>query len=258
LRLRSILVNLNRQGFALNPTNCDPFSTQATVFGSEGASPSLSSHFQVANCARLGFAPQLALSLKGKTTRAQHPALKAVLTMKPGEANIASAQVTLPHSAFLDQGHLNKTCSRPELASHTCPADSVYGHATAITPLLDKPLSGPVYLGTGFGYKLPALVADLNGQIEILLRGKIDTGRESGIRNTFEVVPDAPVSKFTLEMQGGKKGLIVNSEDLCSPKAKNHALAEFTGQNGKVSDTEPIVTNSCKQKGHKKKHRGVR
>ncbi len=255
LRLRSILVKLTRPNFALNPTDCEPFAVGAKVSGSEGATASPTSPFQVANCARLRFAPKLAISLKGGTRRAQHPALKAVLTMPPGGANIASAQVTLPHSAFLDQGHINKTCSRPQLASHSCPASSVYGYAKAETPLLDKPLEGPVYLGTGFGYKLPALVADLNGQIEVLLHGKVDTGKNGGIRNTFEVVPDAPVTRFTLEMQGGAKGLIVNSENLCSPRAKTKAIADFTAQNGRVSDTTPTVANSCGARAKKHKRR---
>jgi len=43
------MVNLNRPGFALNPTNCDPFSVSAQVFGDEGAVSNSSSHFQVAN-----------------------------------------------------------------------------------------------------------------------------------------------------------------------------------------------------------------
>jgi hypothetical protein len=121
-------------------------------------------------------------------------------------------------------------------------------------------LEGNVYLVTGFGYELPALVADLGGQIEVRLVGKVDTGREDGIRNSFEMVPDAPVSKFVLEMTGGKKSLIENHENLCAKHAKRKALAEFTAQNGKVWDIEPAVKNGCKHRkgGHKhakQKHR---
>ena len=102
--------------------------------------------------------------------------------------------------------------------------------------------------------QLPDLVAELNGQIRVLLNGKVDTGKEDGLRNSFEVVPDAPVSKFTLSMDGGKKGLIVNSENICRPKAKTKAVADFTGQNGKTYDIEPTVANSCGGKGKKKGH----
>ncbi len=56
---------------------------------------------------------------------------------------------------------------------------------------------------------------------------------------------------------GGGKGLLENSENLCGKKAKRHAIVDFTGQNGKVSDTTPAVANSCakKHKGHGKHHK---
>jgi hypothetical protein len=256
LDVRSVTLKMARPNFTLNPTNCEPLAFSGAATSVFGQSAPLAQRFQVGGCNALKFKPKLSISLKGGTRRATFPALKAVVTYpKQGAyANIASAQVTLPASANLEQGHINKTCLRPQLASHTCPASSIYGHARAVSPLLDHPLEGPVYLATGFGYQLPALVADLNGQIEVLLAGKVDTGREDGIRNTFEVVPDAPVSKFTLSMFGGKKGLIVNKENICGPRATTKALAKFTAQNGAAIEVEPTVHNSCKKKGRKHSH----
>ena len=49
-----------------------------------------------------------------------------------------------------------------DLKAGTCPQKAIYGKVKAWTPLLEKPLEGNVYLGVGFGYKLPALVAELN------------------------------------------------------------------------------------------------
>jgi hypothetical protein len=185
--------------------------------------------------------------LKGATRRSGHPALKAVVTYpKHGAyANIARAQVGLPHSEFLDQGNINTVCTQPELKSATCPKKAIYGHARAWSPLLAKPLEGPVYLGVGFGYKLPALVADLNGQIRVLLKGKVDTDVQGGIRNTFEAVPDAPVSRFVLEMKGGPKyGLLENSENIC--RKAQQAAARFSAQNGVVEAFRVKIGNSCK------------
>jgi hypothetical protein len=115
---------------------------------------------------------------------------------------------------------------------------------------LDQPLQGPVYLRSSSN-KLPDLVASLDGQIQIDLAGRIDSVN-ARIRNTFEMVPDAPVSKFELTMQGGKKGLLVNNTNLC--KAKPRADVKFDGQNGKVHDTQPLVEVDCgkKRKGKKK------
>jgi hypothetical protein len=254
LDIRSIAVKLGRPDFTLNPTSCDPMAITGAATALSGQSAALTSPFQVGGCSALKFKPKLKISLKGGTKRHRFPALKAVLTYPKGNyANIASAQVTLPHSAFLEQGHIGTVCTRVQFAADACPKASIYGKAKAITPLFDKPLEGPVYLRSS-SHELPDLVAALNGQIDVDLVGRIDTGKGGGIRNTFEAVPDAPVSKFVLEMKGGKKGLLVNSEDIC--RKPQRAQVSFTGQNGKVSDATPLIANSCggkaKKKGSKK------
>ena len=256
LDLRSIALNLARNQFTLNPTNCEKTAVGAEALSTLNQSALLSSPFQVGGCKSLGFHPNLALKLKGGTKRNKNPALTATLTYPKGSyANIASAQVTLPHSEFLDNAHIGTVCTRVQFSAHACPPASVYGKAIAYTPLLDQPLSGPVYLRSSSN-KLPDLVADLNGQIEVTLDGKIDTGKGGGIRNTFQVVPDAPVSKFVLSMQGGSKGLLVNSENICKKPQK--ALAHFVGQNGKVDNYQPVIANSCKKSGKGGKGKGHR
>jgi hypothetical protein len=250
LDVRSISLELNKSRFTLNPTSCAPTSILGTAISTLGQSAALSSPFQVGSCASLGFAPKLKISLKGATKRTGLPALKAVVTYPKGGAyaNIARAQVNLPHSEFLEQNNLDKTCTRPVLLEGKCSKRTIYGRAKAWTPLLDKPLEGPVYLVGGYGYKLPALVAELNGQIRVLLKGKTDSGPNKGIRNTFEAVPDAPVSRFELKLKGGKKyGLLINSENLC--REPQHAIARFTAQNGLVDQTKPLVQNQCGKKG---------
>jgi hypothetical protein len=259
LDVRSIELKLDRPGFTLNPTSCEAASIDGSIATQAGQTAAVSNRFQVGECGRLAFKPKLSLSLKGRTTRSGHPALRAMVTMPPGGANIARAQVGLPHSEFLDQANLNQVCTQANLKAGTCPAKAVYGHAKAWTPLLDKPLEGPVYLGVGFGYQLPAMVADLNGQIRVLLKGKVDTTKKRGLRNTFELVPDAPVEKFVLELKGGPKyGLLENSEDICLRPQR--ASAQFTGQNGKVVNLHPEIANGCKKVKHgkhkRKPHRG--
>ena len=252
LDVRSVTLKMTRPDFTLNPTDCEPLAFTGSALSVFGQSAPLAQRFQVGGCSALPFKPKLALSLKGKTTRAGNPALKAVLTMKPGEANVAAAQVTLPHAEFLDNAHIGTVCTKPVFAEgaalgEKCPPQSIYGFARAETPLLDHPLEGPVYLRSPLpGHKLPDLTAALNGQIDVALIGKVDTGKGGGIRNTFEVVPDAPVSRFTLEMKGGGKGLLENSENICAKPQK--AIADFTAQNGKVDDFNPLIANSCKGK----------
>jgi len=253
LDVRSIAVQVAKNNFTLNPTSCEVKAITAEAISTTGQVANLQNRFQVGGCRGLKFAPKLNIQLKGATKRAGHPALKAVVTYpKEGEyANIASAQVSLPHALFLDQGNLNKVCKQAELKSATCPKSSVYGHAKAWSPLLAKPLEGPVYLGVGYGYKLPALVADLNGQVRFLLVGKVDTTKQHGLRNTFEVVPDAPVSRFILEMKGGGKyGLLENSENLCAKTQR--ANGRLVAQNGIVDRLHPQIDVQCKRAKGKK------
>jgi hypothetical protein len=246
LRLRSIDVNLDRPSFTLNPTSCEAKSIDAKVTSTDGASSSPTNHFQASDCAKLGFKPKLKLSLKGGTKRTKHPALKAVLTYPKGAyANIARASVALPHSEFLAQNHIRTICTRVQFAADACPKGSIYGHATATTPLLEQPLSGPVYLRSS-NNPLPDLVAALHGQIDVDLVGRIDS-INGGIRTTFDAVPDAPVSKFVLTMQGGKKGLLENSEDLCASVHK--ADVRFSAQNGRTLNSRPVLAASCGKKG---------
>lgn len=253
LRIRDIRVAIDRGDFALNPTNCEAMAVSGTAVGASGASASLANRFQVDGCQALPFKPKLTLRVLGKTNRSAKPRLKAVLTTQPGEANISRAQVNLPRSLFLEQNHIRTICTRVQWEEgngngSACPPDSIYGYAKAWTPLLEQPLQGPVYLRANGGVrKLPDVVAALGGQIDIALWGKVDSGKNAGLRNTFEVVPDAPVSRFVLEMKGGSKGLLVNSEDLCSPKAQRKAIVRFLGQNGKVRAFKPTVANHCKK-----------
>jgi hypothetical protein len=254
---RDINVTVDRPNFTLNPTNCEPLAVTAEMTGSEGGSVKRSDPFRVDGCRGLPFKPKLKLMLRGPTRRAGHPSIKAILTFPPGtNANIARAQVGLPHSEFLDQGSIRTVCTQPQLKTATCPKDSIYGRAKAWTPLLDKPLEGPVYLGVGYGHKLPDLVADLNGSIRVLVNGKVDTDPQEGIRNTFETAPDAPVSKFMLELVGGKKkGLLENSENIC--KKAQRAEVVFRGQNGKRMSFKAPIGNECsKKKGRSKKGKG--
>jgi hypothetical protein len=253
LDVRSVSLTLSRPDFVVNPTSCDPKSVDGSASTLNGTTVPLSQYFQVGRCESLRFKPHLNLTLTGQTKRAGHPALKAVVTYprQGAYANIARAQVGLPPSEFLDQGNLDNVCRQADLMAGTCPRTSVYGHAKAWSPLLEHRLEGPVYLGVGFGYKLPALVADLNGQVRILLKGRVDSTPQNGIRNTFETVPDAPVSRFVLELKGGRRyGLFQNSEDIC--RTEQRANAVFRAQNGLLLQSHPLIRNRCT---HRARHR---
>ncbi|MGE5281512.1 MAG: hypothetical protein ACM3N0_04165 [Chloroflexota bacterium] len=256
LDIRSVSVNLDREQFSLNPTNCSPMSVDATLHGG-GADPldpaaftnaAASAPFQVQGCDRLGFRPKLYMRVFGGTRRGTSPKLRATLVARAGDANIGRSAVTLPRPFFLRQSSLARICTRIQFAASECPRESIYGYATAKSPLLDAPLRGPVYLRSS-GRALPDVVAALRGQVEIDLDGRIDQVRHR-MRTTFDVVPDVPVSKFSLTVRGGRKGLLENSTNLCAHKYK--VIARFRAQNGKPLRRSPKLRAPCKLK---KSHR---
>jgi hypothetical protein len=262
LSVRSVDLNLDRPNFTLNPTSCDPLATAAALKGG-GADPTnpaafssapVSVPFQTTDCGALGFGPKLFTRLYGgrKTTkRSRFPKFRAVLMAREGDANIRRAALTLPHSMILEQAHIGTICTRVQLAANDCPARSIYGYARAKTPLLDDELAGPVYL-TSSDHELPDLLADLRGQVNVRLRGVISSAK-ARIKTVFYPVPDVPVSKFVLTMKGGKKGLLVNSRDLCAHP--NFSFMNFKAQNGKQMKKKklPLRVPACGNAKQKKK-----
>ena len=257
VRIRDIRLKLDRPSFTLNPTSCAEKQITAHVTGTGGEVSStaddtgadLANRFQAGDCGSLGFKPKLAFRLFGGTSRGAHPRLRATVTYPQGAyANIAKASVALPHSAFLDQGHIGTVCTRVQFAADACPAASVYGSAVVKTPLFGQPLQGAIYLRSSSN-PLPDLVAAFKGPpsqpVEVNLVGRIDSVN-GGIRNTFDLVPDAPVSWATFSFLGGKKGLLVNSANLCA-KA-NRVTAKLTAQNGRWLTLRPAMQNSCKKR----------
>jgi hypothetical protein len=245
LHTRSIDISVNRPNFTLNPTSCEPMQVTGLATSTLGTTAPLANRFQVGECAPLRFEPHLSLALKGKTKRSGNPSVRATLTFptRGRFANIARARVTLPPAEAIDNAHIGTPCTRVQFAAQQCPKGSLLGYARAFSPLLDKPLEGPVYFRSNGGERLlPDIVADLRGQIHVVLVGAIDA-KGKRIRNTFATVPDAPVSKFTLTLYGGKRGYLENTTDLC--KASPHALIAFSAHNGKVAEANQRVETSC-------------
>lgn len=255
LDIRSINVDVDRPEFMKNPTSCAAQATNGAI-GGGGANPAnpaaftsyaVSSPYQANECGSLGFKPKFFTKLTGPVRRDGNPKLRAVVEARNGDANIGRTALTLPSSLLLDNDHIGTVCTRAQLASKTCPPNSVYGQAEATTPLLDGKLKGPVYLVANPNTTLPNLLADLQGQVNIQLRGVISSKR-GGLKTVFNGLPDVPVKKFVLNMKGGKKSLLVNSQNIC--KQPQLAVLNIKGQNGKAVKKNKFRLNtaSCKKK----------
>ncbi|HEX4308283.1 MAG TPA: hypothetical protein VHZ54_19770 [Solirubrobacterales bacterium] len=257
LDVRSIDLVLDKPEFTRTGTSCNPLAVTGLMTSTIGQGANLQNRYQLGNCANLSFGPSLSVRMVGPTKRAKNPKLVANLNVKEGEANISAVSVLLAHSSFLDQGHIKTVCTRVQFAAGSgngaaCPPGSIYGKVQATSPVLGYPLTGNVYLRSSSN-KLPDLVAALNGPayqpIAIELDGRVDSVK-GAMRNSFETVPDAPVSSFRLELFGGKRGLIVNSRNLCTHTYR--ATIKMTAQNGDQVERRPAVKAQCSAKSKKK------
>jgi hypothetical protein len=277
LRARTVITKVDRPGFIRNPTDCSPKQTQVTFTSTEGAKATKSDYFQVADCGRLGFKPKLAMRLTGKkqVTFGKHPGIRATVTQAPGQAGIKSATVRLPKAIVLDPKRVaddNRTCDFEPSKTANCPATSIIGSAKAVSPLLKRPLTGPVYFAknrriNSFGRSvatLPSVVVHLKGEVELIVRGNSDitNGRLTSI---FPTVPDAPVSRFDLNIKGASKGILVVTKSASGRKlnicGKQVAEADFDAHNNKIRDFNVRIKTPCKKlktKKAKKKRRAKR
>jgi hypothetical protein len=245
LAVRDLRVRVDRPNWIFNPTSCRESSTRANIFGSaadffdpsDDVPVARSARFQAADCLALPFGPKLDLRLKGGTARGDHPALTATYTARASDANLRDLSLLFPRSAFVENANFRTICTRKAFAAHNCPKGSIYGHVTAHTPLLEESLSGPVYLRSS-DHLLPDAVLVLHGIIDVEVPVKIDSFKQR-LRATVKNAPDAAVSSVAVKMQGGHKGLFVNSRDLCS--SKNRAELDLTAQSTKKLRRNPVV-----------------
>lgn len=245
LRIKTVEVNLNRDGFMLNGTSCRPSRVTARIVSTAQASANVSSRFQLADCARLGFNPRMTASLTGRrqVRPGRHPGLAIRLRVGRNQANPRRVSVTLPNSLALDVESLPNPCTRAQLASLSCPASSQVGTTSARTPLLARRLRGPVYLVERQD-DLPALAAVLRGQITVVLQGETAITRR-GIRNTFGRIPDVPIRDFRLRLESGSGGILTPvRRSLCA--ARHRARLAMRGHNGKAKNTRIALRTPCR------------
>jgi hypothetical protein len=295
--VRDIRVYINRPNFTLNPTNCDPLTFSATVDGA-GADPAnpadqvpvtIDDPFRVTACQALKFAPKFVASTSGKTSKANGASLTVKLSYPAGaqgtQANIKSVKVDLPLQLPSRLTTLQKACVDKVFVTNpaACPADSIVGHATAVTPILPVPLVGPAYFVSHGGAKFPELVVVLQGYgVTIELHGETFISKAGITSSTFRTVPDQPVTSFELTLPQGRDSALAAYGRLCSPtrtvevrkkvqrKIDGHIMhvtktvketrpialqmpTAFTAQNGLViHQSTPIsVTGCAKAKAHR-------
>jgi hypothetical protein len=231
LSLRRLSLRLDRPDFLSNPTNCGKSEISAAFQGDEGARATASTPFHLRGCRALRFRPTVDMEATGGPDAMRHggnPGLSTTIKMSRG-ANFRRVALVMPASEQLDPLHIGQVCTSLQASSSEgCPPSTIYGHATVRTPILDKPLRGPVFLRAS-GHRFPDLVAVIAGKVELELAGRMSF-RGGRVRIVFDHVPDVPLSQLSLQVMGGKRGILVNNRNLCA--APPFAQTQMVAQNG--------------------------
>ena len=270
VRLQRLDVLVDKPGFMVNPTSCAPKTVDGVLGSAAGQSAAVSVRFQAGGCADLKFDPQLAMRVGAKRSGTfvaarspaemrdgGHPALSARVAMGAARANNRRATVTLPKSMALDPDNANGLCEPVDAARDTCPAASIVGNVTAVTPLIGGTVDGPVYFVRGertdpksgrIIKTLPKLFVPLrsseNPKLKIELRASSDVDGDDRLVTTFDNLPDVAISTFDLNINGGKNGiLVVSNTDVCS--ATQYADSAFVGQSDKRYDGKIGLDTAC-------------
>ena len=262
VQIKTINVTIDREGFLFNPTNCQALSVTGTLTSVHGATAPLSTRFQAANCGVLPFKPSFKVSTQATTSKKNGASLDVKVGSSRAQVNIAKVAVSLPKQLPARLTTIQQACTAAVFVVNpaSCPAGSNIGTATASTPVLANPVSGPAYLVSHGGAAFPDVVIILQGEgVTLDLVGSIDI-KHSVTSSTFASVPDAPISSFELTLpEGPHSGLaaVVPAKakgSLCGQSLKMPTT--ITGQNGAVvkQTTKIAVTGCPKAKKKAKKH----
>ena len=254
LRLKGISVEINKQGFLLNPTNCGVLATETTLTSTFGGTQTLSSPFQVGNCSALAFKPSFGAATSAKTSKANGASLETTINEVAGQANIKSVLVQLPPQLPSRLTTLQKACPEATFAANpfNCPSGSFVGGARANTPTLPGKLQGPAILVSHGGQAFPDLdlVMEANG-VRAILTG--NTNIKNGITTTnFAAPPDVPVSSITVNLPVGSHSALTANGNVCASKLVMPTT--IVGQNGTtVKQNTTIKVTNCPVRivGHK-------
>jgi hypothetical protein len=251
LAMRQLTVTIERDGFMRNPTSCGTKTATGRFdsIGSEHADVSSTLHFT--DCDRLAFQPgfKAFIGAKRRTRAGAHPPFTTVVTAREDDATIRRARVRLPRGIAANTASLNAACARDLFAAGSCPAQSRIGKAVALSPLHRDPVTGPVYLvkSPAGGSGLPRLVVQFRTPVALQLEGIVTIGKRGGIATTFHVLPDLPITRFTLRFRGGAYGPLALTRSICRRALR--LPATFAGQNGRTVKVRPrISVRGCRAK----------
>lgn len=254
LNVRSVALSFDRAGFMRNPTNCGSKRLTGVFDAVGGATAEAHARLGFTGCRRLPFHPRISATLGGphQTGAGSHPPFATKITQRPGEAAIRHAYVTLPLALAANLPTIDAACDPAVFAADSakCPRRSRIATAAARSPFVVGKLTGGAWLVKRPNGKLPRLVVQLRGPLAIDLEGFFKIGQGGRIATGFPVVPDVPITGFTLRFRAGPAGPLTAAESLCRKPLRLRAA--FRGQNDEHLLVHPRITvHGCVQRRHR-------
>jgi hypothetical protein len=239
-----VAVVIERPGFLINPTSCGEEAIETVLGSTLGATQNLSTPFVTSACGGLAFSPSFSASSDAHASKANGMSLRTTVTQAPGQANIRAVAVQLPKQASTRLTTIQQACPAATFAADpsNCSLGSNVGNATAVTPVLPGTMSGPAYLVSHGGEAFPDLDIVLEGSgVRIVLVG--NTNIKAGVTHTtFPMLPDVPVSSFTLDLPAGPHSALAANSDLCASPLEMPTT--MVAQNGAVVQQGTLVSVS--------------
>jgi hypothetical protein len=259
VHVRDIRVYMDRPKFILNPTNCEALHIGNAIVGADPTNQAdqdtneVSTRFEAADCASLSFKPQLTVSTSSKTSRrfgaTLHVRLAYPKAPQGTQSNIREVKVELPPQLPARQETLKQACPVKVFEANpaACAPGSRVGSATALTPILPVPLTGPAYFVSYGGAQFPELVVVLQGYgFTIDLHGETFINEKTSvISSSFKTVPDQPVESFELNLPQGQYSALAANGNLCTQTLSMPTT--FIAQNGaQIEQSTGVAVEGCK------------
>jgi hypothetical protein len=235
--------------FLTNPTSCHAATLTATItsYDAPGQSTKTASYTPT-GCNKLPFQPSLSGSVggKGQTAVGRSPELVAVVSARRGDANAKRVAVTLPPGVSVNFSSSIAPCSKPTFLAGNCSAGARVGTAVVRSPLLATPVTGPVLFVNDPATGQPALGVQFGPPVPLQLLGTVTIAGDQ-LTNTFGGVPDLPLSRFELTVNGGGTDhLLSNTSKLCGRKTPPLARATLLAHSGKTANIDaPLQVRGC-------------
>jgi hypothetical protein len=241
--------------FLTLPSSCtgEPLTTSISVDSwqqpATPVEPAPAQSPAVTGCESLDFSPKLTVSTtEPKAASAESPTGLSLDLRIPqeenvnglAEASLKDTTLTLPVGMAISPSAAagREACTPEEIGlsdakAPSCPDASILGSAKIVTPLLEAPLEGSIYLAqqgaNPFGSLLALYVVAEGGGMLVKLAGKVEADPVTGrLTATFANTPQLPFGELKLSLFGGPRALLV-TPPACGVYEAKGSLTPWSG-----------------------------